>query len=707
MHRNEQRINNAHKHGRRNGRKASQNHETAPTSRKHKKSSSHLPFESPPPPQRQITFQQHKHSRDVDSVTFTDEEASSTESSRSFQSQFNGAEELYFVFRGKMSELISSYSYYIKERGGSWKALSTWDGSEPPATKQKSQLIFSIDESSTVVKVMCKEVPEWRANIKVRTNISQSSKKFLQFTDSSIKKQPVVYGFGFDSEHDAKHCMEVITKMKNKLDDLRMASKSNKAAEKAQMLASQESTNITRKELKQQSSPPKPEEKPAKASKPKRQLHSPPPPQPEVAAPESRYHQNHQPPVAVPQLNKTAPPVIPYEPAIRTDTFNSTVNSSMGQQELTAHPASFNTSTISNTSNQPLQQPQLPPPAAMMQQQSPLAEKAVPHQQHKDNINLHNLSQIHQDQENSHLAQRWQRENEELRAELAMNKSREQELQKKLSEQMERTHVLEQDKSSIHKLMNDQAVNIRDLENKNKLLKQMEDEYKALIERTRQMELRNVVLQKVQDERVPELELKIREKEMQSEKYLKILQDIQEQLHIALPNGLRRRFDMQESVTGSIDSGMNLNSNSNSGRSEIISPQESIPEHVATTPSPVPTSSSNLSPMSSRERFERQNSDTLAKNAAIMAYRRHSAITTDGFEHTKFNKFRSMSLQSEDPVILPGYGSAVSLPAPSPPANENIASPNVLSATKYNFYSIQQGQRANTASPTPYASGIN
>ena len=114
-------------------------------------------------------------------------------------------------------ELINSYSYYIKERGGSWKPLTTWNGGDPPTSKQKSSLIFSIDENVNKIKITSKEVDGWASFLKVKTNISQSSKKFLQFTDNSQRKQPVVYGFGFDNEQKAKDCLDIITRMKDRL----------------------------------------------------------------------------------------------------------------------------------------------------------------------------------------------------------------------------------------------------------------------------------------------------------------------------------------------------------------------------------------------------------------------------------------------------------------------------------------------------------
>ena len=118
-------------------------------------------------------------------------------------------------------ELINSYSYFIKERGGSWKPLVTWNGGDPPSSKQKSSLLFTIDENVNKIRISSQEVNGWNSYLKVKTNISQSSKKFLQFTDNSNRKNPIVYGFGFDNEGEAKDCLDIITRMKDRLEVLK------------------------------------------------------------------------------------------------------------------------------------------------------------------------------------------------------------------------------------------------------------------------------------------------------------------------------------------------------------------------------------------------------------------------------------------------------------------------------------------------------
>jgi len=128
------------------------------------------------------------------------------------------------------SESIDTYAYYIQTKDSPWLPLSTWN-MEPHLIQQlgkksKSKITLTCDVNTFRLKLTCNDIPDWVAYIKIRTNISQSSKKFLQFTDPCVnRKKPVVYGLGFDNEEAAKNCLRIIDKMKIYLENLKSATK--------------------------------------------------------------------------------------------------------------------------------------------------------------------------------------------------------------------------------------------------------------------------------------------------------------------------------------------------------------------------------------------------------------------------------------------------------------------------------------------------
>ena len=179
--------------------------------------------------------------------------------------------------------MINSYSYFIRERGGSWKPLTTWNGNDPPSAKQKSTLIFSIDDTVHKIRVTSKEVPNWASYLKVKTNISQSSKKFLQFTDNSNRKLPIVYGFGFDNEKEAKDCIDVITRLKDRLEGIKTKQIRHDAVQQSQR-------ELTQRE---------PTQRESTQREPKSGF-------PTVPSTQNNYLNQEQ-------LNKTAPATVPFD----------------------------------------------------------------------------------------------------------------------------------------------------------------------------------------------------------------------------------------------------------------------------------------------------------------------------------------------------------------------------------------------------------
>jgi len=143
-----------------------------------------------------------------------------------------------------MTEIISAYTYFIKNKGQAWQQILNWQSSNDPENhhptpspqgKVKQNIHLNLDDTDFTIKLSCPEaVPDWLACIKIRTNLSQSSKKFLQFSDSSDRKNPVVYGFGFDSESDAKNCLARIDICKKKLENMKEDYKSRRKMLKAQ-----------------------------------------------------------------------------------------------------------------------------------------------------------------------------------------------------------------------------------------------------------------------------------------------------------------------------------------------------------------------------------------------------------------------------------------------------------------------------------------
>ena len=127
----------------------------------------------------------------------------------------------------KQFKLVSTYTYFIKEPNASsvdsnsWKSLVTWNGGDPPSrlNKQKSNLVFTIDEETNKIKTTCREVQlqDWSCFIRDKTVIHQSTKRYLQFTDNSKLKSPINYGFGFDSEDEARKCFDMIIGLQDQL----------------------------------------------------------------------------------------------------------------------------------------------------------------------------------------------------------------------------------------------------------------------------------------------------------------------------------------------------------------------------------------------------------------------------------------------------------------------------------------------------------
>merc|ERR1712142_1288975 len=74
----------------------------------------------------------------------------------------------------------------------------------------------------------CKAYPKWTANLRLRSNISNSTKKFLQFTDFAIKENPTVYGLGFSDENKTNECKMIIENLKSTLTELRKSKKAEK-----------------------------------------------------------------------------------------------------------------------------------------------------------------------------------------------------------------------------------------------------------------------------------------------------------------------------------------------------------------------------------------------------------------------------------------------------------------------------------------------
>ena len=69
-------------------------------------------------------------------------------------------------------------------------------------------------------------VANWKCYLKVNTSISQSSKKFLQFTEASRKKSSnttttVVYGLGFPSESECKTALKTMEDAKDRLQTMK------------------------------------------------------------------------------------------------------------------------------------------------------------------------------------------------------------------------------------------------------------------------------------------------------------------------------------------------------------------------------------------------------------------------------------------------------------------------------------------------------
>lgn len=123
-----------------------------------------------------------------------------------------------------MTEIIDCYTYFIKTKGDNWKILTLWNETDSGASntsnnkKTKIPININFDEKDFTLKLTTSKVPGWVATLKIRTNLSQSSKKFLQFTDTSDKKNPVVYGLGFDNEEQTKNCLSKIDRLKKDLE---------------------------------------------------------------------------------------------------------------------------------------------------------------------------------------------------------------------------------------------------------------------------------------------------------------------------------------------------------------------------------------------------------------------------------------------------------------------------------------------------------
>merc|ERR1711879_885888 len=118
-------------------------------------------------------------------------------------------------------EAIFSYAYYANP-ARQWLPLQTWGRrdlltSNPSSLKKKECLLkFCLDEKSTMIVITCKENSSWVGFIEPRTNIHQSSKKFLQFSDKT-DVYSARYGLGFDTAEEANNCVCVLEYMKKEL----------------------------------------------------------------------------------------------------------------------------------------------------------------------------------------------------------------------------------------------------------------------------------------------------------------------------------------------------------------------------------------------------------------------------------------------------------------------------------------------------------
>lgn len=314
---------------------------------------------------------------------------------------------------------------------------------------------------------------------------AKAPKKFLQFTDNTNKKQPIVYGFGFDNEQQAKECLGVIQKLKDKLDTL----KSEKLKAEAQNQAYPPPNTVTNV----------PAAVPAFRE-----------PLKQISLGERDSHDVKK------ELNKTAPAVVPNY----NNNMNVTSSTIVSQHELTAHPDSFNNSNTNPLDNS------LNTSKSMKQNPSPLPVTRE---------NYSTISQRVQDQENLHQARAWQSENADLRSQLDKLQLERQELTKQLTEERERVHAFESEKGAVTKMIADQAIQIRENEQTIKDLRTRNEQLQQEQEKQAQVLQEVVHLRQIKNEHVPMLEEKIQEKEASCERYHKILTDFQERLRSELP----------------------------------------------------------------------------------------------------------------------------------------------------------------------------
>merc|ERR1712228_505223 len=135
---------------------------------------------------------------------------------------------------------VEAFVYFIKVKNGNWIPLSQWNATEVnvKAGKVKTKIIVKPEDG--YITMTSASVPEWKALLKVSTSISQSSKKFLQFTEANKKKSAtlptqVVYGFGFTSEAECKECVKIIETAKNNLQFMKEQRPQNSQQDKAAM----------------------------------------------------------------------------------------------------------------------------------------------------------------------------------------------------------------------------------------------------------------------------------------------------------------------------------------------------------------------------------------------------------------------------------------------------------------------------------------